>query len=77
MTPTSIRKAERGAHFFWGTVPAAQPYGFMPAWSEEIVQWLVFPALAASGFAMWFAARIRKVARRFRRTSNWTGLLKE
>lgn len=71
MTPTTIRKAERGAHLLWGLVLALYVYGLLPSWGEPVVRWLVIPAIAASGFAMWFAARLRRLVKRLR--VSWSG----
>jgi hypothetical protein len=69
MTPRTVRRAERAAHLVWGLVLALNVYGLLPSWGEPMVRWLVVPAIAASGFAMWFAAPIRRLARRVRRVS--------
>jgi hypothetical protein len=66
LTPSLVRKAERAAHLSWGAVLALYVYGLLPSWGEPLVRWLVIPAIVASGFAMWFAARIRKLLRRAR-----------
>jgi hypothetical protein len=66
LTPSVVRKAERAAHLFWGAVLGLYVYGLLPSWGEPLVRWLVIPAIVASGFAMWFAARIRKLLRRAR-----------
>jgi hypothetical protein len=66
MTPTTIRKAERSAHLLWGLVLVLYVYGLLPSWGEPVVRWVVIPAIAASGFAMWFAARLRKLMKRVR-----------
>jgi hypothetical protein len=64
MTPRTLRRAERAAHLFWGLVIAGYVYGLLPAWGEPFVRWVVIPGVAASGLAMWFAAPIRRLARR-------------
>jgi hypothetical protein len=64
MTPRTVRKAERAVHLFWGLVIASYVYGVLPAWGESIVRWVVVPGIAGSGFAMWFAAPLRRFARR-------------
>jgi hypothetical protein len=66
LTPSIVRKAERAAHLIWGAVLALYVYGLLPSWGEPLVRWVVIPAIVASGFAMWFAARIRKLFRRAR-----------
>jgi hypothetical protein len=66
MTPTTVRKAERSAHLLWGLVLVLYVYGLLPSWGEPVVRWVVIPAIAASGFAMWFAARLRKLMKRVR-----------
>jgi hypothetical protein len=66
MTPRTLRKAERCVHLFWGVVLALYVYGLLPSWGESAVRWVVIPGIAASGFAMWFAAPIRRVGRQVR-----------
>jgi hypothetical protein len=38
----------------------------LPSWGEPAVRWVVIPGIAASGLAMWFAAPLRKLAKRMR-----------
>lgn len=64
MTPRTMRRSERGVHLFWALVLALYVYGFLPTWGEPVVRWVVMPGIAASGLAMWFAAPLRRVARR-------------
>jgi hypothetical protein len=64
MTPRRMRKAERAIHLVWAALLALYVYGFLPSWGESAVQWVVVPGIAASGFAMWFAAPLRKVYRK-------------
>jgi hypothetical protein len=64
MTPRTVRKAERAVHLFWGVVIALYVYGVLPEWGELAVRWVVVPGIAGSGFAMWFAAPLRRFARR-------------
>lgn len=64
MTPRTMRRAERTVHLFWGAVIALEIYGLLPAWGEPTLRWIVVPGIAASGFAMWFAAPLRRLARR-------------
>jgi hypothetical protein len=66
MTPRTMRKAERGVHLIWALVLVLYVYGFLPSWGEPVVRWAVIPGIVASGFAMWFAAPLRKVSRRMR-----------
>jgi hypothetical protein len=66
MTPRTVRKAERGVHLIWALVLVLYVYGFLPSWGEPAVRWVVFPGIAASGFAMLFAAPLRKAVRRIR-----------
>lgn len=63
MTPRAMRKAERSVHLLWALVLLLSAYGLLPSWSESAVRWVVIPGLAASGFAMWFAAPLRRAAR--------------
>ena len=67
MTPRTMRKAERAVHLVWALVLALYVYGFLPSWGESAVRWVVVPGIAASGFAMWFAAPLRKLFRNVRR----------
>ena len=64
MTPRTVRKAERAVHLFWGLVIALYVYGLLPSWGEPVLRWVVVPGIAGSGFAMWFAAPLRRFARR-------------
>jgi len=66
MTPRTMRKAERAVHLVWALVLALYVYGFVPSWGESAVRWVVVPGIAASGFAMWFAAPLRKLFRNVR-----------
>jgi len=66
MTPRTMRKAERAVHLVWALVLALYVYGFLPSWGEPLVRWVVVPGIAASGFAMWFAAPLRKLFRNLR-----------
>jgi hypothetical protein len=63
MTPRTVRKAERAAHLFWALILILSAYGVLPSWGDWAVRWVVVPAMAASGFAMWFAAPLRKLLR--------------
>lgn len=64
MTPRTVRKAERMAHLLWGLLLALYVYGLLPSWGEPLVRWVVIPAAVASGLAMWFAAPLRRFAKR-------------
>lgn len=66
MTPRTMREAERGVHLFWALVLILYAYGLMPSWGEQAIRWVVIPGVVASGFAMWFAAPLRRLARRAR-----------
>ena len=66
MTPRTMRKAERAVHLVWALLLALYVYGFLPSRGEPLVRWLVVPGIAASGFAMWFAAPLRKLFRNAR-----------
>jgi hypothetical protein len=66
MKPRTMRKAERGVHLIWALVLVLYVYGFLPSWGEPAVRWVVIPGIAASGFAMWFAAPLRRAVRRIR-----------
>lgn len=66
MTPRTMRRAERGVHLVWGFVLLLFVYGLLPRWGESVVRWLVVPGIAASGFAMWFAAPLRRLRKRAR-----------
>jgi len=66
MTPRAMRKAERAVHLVWALVLALYVYGFLPSWGEPAVRWVVVPGIAASGFAMWFAAPLRRLFRNAR-----------
>ena len=67
MTPRTMRRAERAVHLAWGTVIIVHAYGLLPSWGTPVVRWIVVPGIVASGLAMWFAAPIRRMARRLRR----------
>jgi hypothetical protein len=64
VTPRAVRRAERGVHLIWGLVLALFVYGLLPPWGESIVRFVVVPGLVGSGFAMWFAAPLRRLAKR-------------
>jgi hypothetical protein len=64
MTPRTVRRYERAAHLLWGLLVALYVYGLLPSWGEPVVRWIVIPAAVASGFAMWFAAPIRRWTKR-------------
>ena len=66
MTPRTVRRAERAAHLVWAAALTLYVYGLLPAPAEPLVRWIVLPAIAASGFAMWFAAPLRRLAKRVR-----------
>jgi hypothetical protein len=66
MSARAMRKAERAVHLVWALVLVLYVYGFLPSWGEPLVRWLVVPGIAASGFAMWFAAPLRKLFRNVR-----------
>lgn len=58
-------RAESGAGgpFLWAVVLILSVYGLLPSWGDSAVRWVVVPAIAASGFAVWFAAALRKLLR--------------
>ncbi len=60
MTPRTVRRAERTVHLFWGLVIALYVYGVLPSWGEPVLRWVVVPGIVGSGFAMWFAAPLRR-----------------
>jgi hypothetical protein len=64
MTPRTVRRYERTAHLLWGMFIALYVYGLLPSWGEPVVRWIVIPAAVGSGFAMWFAAPIRRWTKR-------------
>lgn len=64
MTPRTMRKAERGVHLLWALVLVLYVYGLLPWWGEPVARWAVVPGMAASGFAMWFAAPLRRLGKR-------------
>jgi hypothetical protein len=66
MTPRTMRKAERAVHLLWALVLILSVYGLVPSWSEPVIRWVVIPGMVASGFAMWFAAPLRRLGRNAR-----------
>ena len=66
MTPRTTRRAERGAHLLWALVLVLHVYGLLPSWGDPAVRWVVIPGIAASGFAMWLAAPLRRLGKRMR-----------
>jgi hypothetical protein len=64
VTPRTVRRAERAVHLVWGAVIAFHVYGLLPAWGDPVLRWIVVPGIVGSGFAMWFAAPIRRFVRR-------------
>jgi len=67
MTPGTKRKAQRRVHLAWALLLALFVYGFLPSLGESAVRWVVIPGIAASGFAMWFAAPLRRLGRGYAR----------
>jgi hypothetical protein len=63
MTPRMVRIAERWVHLGWALLIALYAYGLLPAWGDTLVRWVIVPGLVGSGFAMWFAAPLRRLAR--------------
>ena len=63
MTLRMVRIAERWVHLGWALLIALYVYGLLPAWGDAFVRWVVVPGLVGSGFAMWFAAPLRRMAR--------------
>jgi hypothetical protein len=63
MTPRMVRIAERWVHLGWALLIALYVYGLLPAWGDALVRWVIVPGLVGSGFAMWFAAPLRRLAR--------------
>ena len=63
MTPRMVRIAERWVHLGWALLIALHIYGLLPAWGDTLVRWIVVPGLVGSGFAMWFAAPLRRLGR--------------
>ena len=61
MTPRTMRKAERAVHLVWALLLALYVYGLLPSWGVSAVRWIVVPGIAASGFAMWFAATVPEI----------------
>jgi hypothetical protein len=55
-----------------GSVLGLFAYGFLPSWGDLLVRWVVIPGIAASGFAMWFAAPLRRLLRRARPSNAMT-----
>jgi hypothetical protein len=66
MTPRAVRRAERAAHLVRAALLILAVYDLLPSWGDPLVRWVVVPASAASGFAMWFAAPIRRLVKRVR-----------
>ena len=64
MTPRTVRRAERIVHLFWGLMIALYVYGLLPSWGEPVLRWIVVPGIVGSGFAMWFAAPLRRLVKR-------------
>ena len=73
MSPRTMRRSERAAHLLWAVVLVLYVYGLLPSWGESAVRWVVVPGIAASGFAMWFAAPLRKLGKRVRAWA-WSAL---
>lgn len=61
------RKLERTAHLLAGVILVGYVYVPAPSLVQELVRFLVFPLLVASGLAMWQAPRIRRLRRAARR----------
>ena len=63
ITPGQLRRVERRMHLFAGAVLLAYLYAPFGAELEDIIRFVVFPALALTGIAMWQAARVRRALR--------------
>lgn len=64
MTAARQRKLQRVVHLVAGAMLLAYVYVPLGSGAEALVRFVVFPALVASGMAMWQAPRIRRVLRR-------------
>jgi hypothetical protein len=47
----------------WGLLIVLYVYGLLPSWGVPLVRWVTVPAIVGSGFAMWFAAPLRRLVR--------------
>jgi hypothetical protein len=67
VSPRTMRRAERLVHLAWGALVVLHAYALLPSWWTPVVRWVAVPGIVASGLAMWFAAPMRRLARRMRR----------
>lgn len=66
MTAARQRKVQRVVHLLAGVVLFAYVYLPLSRELEEIVRFVVFPVVVASGMAMWQAPRLRRALKRRR-----------
>jgi hypothetical protein len=63
MTPFALRRTARLLHLSAAVLIGWSVYGSLDA-IDQIVAWIVFPALSTSGLTMWFAPQVLRRMRR-------------
>jgi hypothetical protein len=63
MTPFAFRRVTRLLHLIAASLIGWSIYDANP-FLDQVVAWAVFPALAATGLAMWFAPKILRQLKR-------------
>jgi hypothetical protein len=70
MSPRKQRQAQRAAHLVAAGLLLAYVYAPLDAELEDVVRFVVFPALVLTGVAMWQSGRIRRALRARRNASS-------
>jgi urease accessory protein UreF len=68
MTAAQQRKAQRVVHLAAALLLVAYLYAPLEAQLQDAVRFIVLPALAVTGIAMWQAPRIRRLRKTLART---------
>jgi hypothetical protein len=63
MTPFAFRRVSRLLHLVAASLIGWSIYGESP-FLDQLIAWAVFPALAATGLAMWFPPTLLRLVRR-------------
>jgi hypothetical protein len=70
MSARKQRQAQRAAHLVAAGLLLAYVYAPLDAELEDVVRFVVFPALVLTGVAMWQSGRIRRALRARRHASS-------
>jgi thiosulfate reductase cytochrome b subunit len=66
MTAGTQRKVQRVVHLAGAAILLAYVYAPLEAQLQDVVRFVVFPALVVTGIAMWQAPRIRRTLKGIR-----------